>query len=65
MASTGGVEPLDFTQHKDVAKGLSELVPGGLDVAIDCGIHCGSSEFQEFDPESQTHSTSRRRFAQG
>ena len=33
-----GIEVLDFSQHKDVVKRLQELVPGGLDVAIDCGM---------------------------
>ena len=32
-----GVEPLSFSEHKDVVKRIQELVPGGLDVAIDCG----------------------------
>lgn len=32
-----GIETLDFSEHKDIVKRLQELVPGGLDVAIDCG----------------------------
>lgn len=36
-AEKSGVEMLDFGQHKDVVKRLQEIVPGGLDVAIDCG----------------------------
>ncbi|CCM05158.1 uncharacterized protein FIBRA_07367 [Fibroporia radiculosa] len=32
-----GIETLDFSVHKDVVKRLQELVPGGLDVAMDCG----------------------------
>lgn len=32
-----GIEPLNFAEHKDVVKRLQELVPGGLDCAIDCG----------------------------
>lgn len=35
--SKSGVEPLDFSKHTDVVKRLQELVPGGLDVALDCG----------------------------
>lgn len=31
------IETVDFTEHKDVPKRLYELVPGGLDVALDCG----------------------------
>lgn len=33
-----GLETIDFSQHKDVVKRLQEIVPGGLDVAIDCGM---------------------------
>ncbi|KAL5533891.1 hypothetical protein ACEPAG_351 [Sanghuangporus baumii] len=36
-AEKSGVEPLNFSEHKDVVKRIQELVPGGLDVAIDCG----------------------------
>ena len=36
-ASEAGVEPLNLTEHADVPKRIYELVPGGLDVAIDCG----------------------------
>ncbi|KLO20631.1 GroES-like protein [Schizopora paradoxa] len=32
-----GIETIDFTEHTDVVKRFQELVPGGLDVAIDCG----------------------------
>ncbi|KAJ7101215.1 hypothetical protein B0H15DRAFT_756292, partial [Mycena belliarum] len=32
-----GIETLDFTQHTDVVERIQELVPGGLDIAIDCG----------------------------
>lgn len=32
-----GIETLDFSQHKDVVKQFQEIVPGGLDVAIDAG----------------------------
>jgi len=32
-----GVETIDFSEHKDVLKRIQELVPGGLDVALDCG----------------------------
>lgn len=32
-----GIEMLDFSQHTDVVKRLQEVVPGGLDVALDCG----------------------------
>lgn len=36
MAKSGGFEVLDFRKDKDIPKKLHELVPGGLDVAIDC-----------------------------
>jgi len=36
-ATKEGIETLDFSQHTDVVKRLLELVPGGLDVALDCG----------------------------
>ena len=32
-----GIEVVNFKEHKDVAKRLLELVPGGLDMAVDCG----------------------------
>ncbi|KAI0051765.1 GroES-like protein [Auriscalpium vulgare] len=32
-----GVEVINFTEYKDVAKRIHELVPGGVDVALDCG----------------------------
>ncbi|KAJ7074035.1 GroES-like protein [Mycena amicta] len=32
-----GIETLDFSQHTDITKRIHEIVPGGLDVAIDCG----------------------------
>jgi threonine dehydrogenase-like Zn-dependent dehydrogenase len=34
-----GAEVLDFSapENKDVVKKLWEMVPGGLDVALDCG----------------------------
>ncbi|KAJ7217737.1 GroES-like protein [Mycena pura] len=32
-----GIEIIDFSVHTDVVKRIQELVPGGLDVAIDCG----------------------------
>lgn len=31
------IETIDFTKHKDVAKRIYEMVPDGLDVALDCG----------------------------
>ncbi|KAI0268339.1 GroES-like protein [Gloeopeniophorella convolvens] len=37
LAEQAGAETLDFSVHKDVVKRLQELVPGGLDVALDCG----------------------------
>ncbi|EJD03567.1 GroES-like protein [Fomitiporia mediterranea MF3/22] len=36
-AEKSGVEPINFQEHTDVVKRIQELVPGGLDVAIDCG----------------------------
>lgn len=32
-----GIETVDFTEFSDVPKRLHELVPGGLDIALDCG----------------------------
>lgn len=32
-----GIETIDFSQHSDVTKRIYELVPRGLDVALDCG----------------------------
>ncbi|KAJ7285223.1 GroES-like protein [Mycena rebaudengoi] len=32
-----GIETLDFSEHTDVVKRIHELVPGGLNIAIDCG----------------------------
>lgn len=31
------IEVIDFSEYKDVVKRLQELVPGGIDVALDCG----------------------------
>jgi threonine dehydrogenase-like Zn-dependent dehydrogenase len=33
-----GLEVIDFSKHSDVTKAIYELVPRGLDVAIDCGM---------------------------
>lgn len=32
-----GIEVIDFTKFTDIPKRLYELVPRGLDVALDCG----------------------------
>ena len=32
-----GIETLDFSVHKDVVKRIREMVPEGLDCALDCG----------------------------
>jgi len=32
-----GIETIDFSEHTDIVKRIQELVPGGLDIAIDCG----------------------------
>ncbi|KAJ7082581.1 GroES-like protein [Mycena epipterygia] len=32
-----GIETINFSEQKDVVARIQELVPGGLDVAIDCG----------------------------
>ncbi|GLB42851.1 putative groES-like protein [Lyophyllum shimeji] len=42
-----GIEVIDFKEHKDVTKRIYEMVPRGLDVAIDCG------SFHE--PKSMSH----------
>jgi threonine dehydrogenase-like Zn-dependent dehydrogenase len=36
-----GIETINFSEHKDVVKRIQELVPGGLDVAIDAGMLFG------------------------
>ena len=33
-----GLETLDFSKHTDVVKRLQEIAPGGLNVALDCGM---------------------------
>ena len=33
-----GIEVVNFHEHKDMVKHLLELVPGGLDRALDCGV---------------------------
>lgn len=33
-----GIEVIDFGEHTDVVKRIYELVPRGLDVALDCGM---------------------------
>ncbi|KAF5375861.1 hypothetical protein D9615_008183 [Tricholomella constricta] len=42
-----GIEVIDFQEYKDVVKRIYELVPRGLDVALDCGT------FHE--PKTLTH----------
>jgi len=37
FAEEAGCETIDFTEHTDIVKRLAELVPGGIDVALDCG----------------------------
>lgn len=37
FAEKDGIETVDFSEHSDVSKRLYELVPEGLDVALDCG----------------------------
>ena len=32
-----GVEPLEFSRYTDVVTRLQKIIPGGLDVALDCG----------------------------
>ena len=34
-----GIETINFAEHKDVVKRLAEIAPGGLDVALDCGMY--------------------------
>ncbi|QRW11439.1 alcohol dehydrogenase [Ceratobasidium sp. AG-Ba] len=36
-AEKSGIETLNFKEHSDVAARLLEIVPGGVDVALDCG----------------------------
>ncbi|KAG6330094.1 hypothetical protein ID866_8995 [Astraeus odoratus] len=36
LAESGGFEVLDFSKEKDIPKKIHEIVPEGLDVAIDC-----------------------------
>ncbi|TDL25877.1 GroES-like protein [Rickenella mellea] len=43
-----GIETIDFSEHTDVVKRLQEMVPGGLDVAIEAG-----ASFRE--PKSLLH----------
>ncbi|EIW86637.1 GroES-like protein [Coniophora puteana RWD-64-598 SS2] len=37
LAEAHGIEVVDFSKEKDVPKKIHEMVPGGLDVALDCG----------------------------
>lgn len=32
-----GIETIDFAQYSDITKRIYDLVPRGLDVALDCG----------------------------
>jgi threonine dehydrogenase-like Zn-dependent dehydrogenase len=36
-AKEQGCEVIDFSKVKDITQKVHELVPGGLDVALDCG----------------------------
>ena len=37
-AEKSGIETINFSEHTDVVKRLQELVPGGIDVALHCGM---------------------------
>lgn len=37
-AEKSGIETINFSEHKDVVKRLQELVPGGIDVGLHCGM---------------------------
>jgi len=47
LAEKCGADTIDFSQYRDVPERIRELVPEGLDVAIDCGT------FHE--PKTMTH----------
>lgn len=37
FAETAGADTIDFSQYSDIPKRIREIIPEGLDVAIDCG----------------------------
>jgi hypothetical protein len=39
FAAKDGIETIDFSKYSDIPKRIYELVPDGLDVAIDAGEH--------------------------
>jgi threonine dehydrogenase-like Zn-dependent dehydrogenase len=66
---SSGIEVIDFGEHTDVVKRIQELVPGGLDIAIDCGVsHAHSFPYTIAcltlgDFYFQAHSTSPKRYS--
>jgi threonine dehydrogenase-like Zn-dependent dehydrogenase len=40
-----GIEVINFNDHSDIPKRIQELVPGGLDRALDCGTFHEPSVF--------------------
>ena len=36
-----GIETVDFSKFSDVTKEIHSMVPGGVDVALECGVPSG------------------------
>jgi threonine dehydrogenase-like Zn-dependent dehydrogenase len=47
------IETVDFTEYKDVPECLYELVPGGIDVALDCG-ELGATQLVDDNADVET-----------
>lgn len=58
-AKEQGCEVIDFSIVKDVGHKVHEMVPGGLDVALDCGESARNTFSYIFCNSSQVHSTSQ------
>lgn len=57
-----GIETIDFNEYKNVPKRILELVPGGLDRALDCGqsVFALKTSSRLMLSTVQEHSTSQR-----
>lgn len=58
-AKEQGFEVIDFSKVKDITQKVHELVPGGLDVALDCGESAADGHWLVIENNPQVHFTSR------
>lgn len=51
------IETIDFSEHKDIPKRIYELVPSGVDVALDCGKATSLFYYTDCGAEKSTSGT--------